>query len=257
MAKTIYLTIDDFPSATSRTLMDFLHVNGIPATFFCIGKELKSNMDTGAKAISLGFNLGNHSYSHPHFSSISMFRARREISKTHKLIEKLHSNAGSKEYKALFRFPYGDKGDGRAGHIFNKYPDRRSELMGKKIQSLLIKYGYQSILPADVAYSYYVNDLAPDADIHWTLDSMDWIIKHMGKRMDRWTLYKADIETRFFSQNPSDPRGSVTEQSYGMPFDGSGEIVLMHDHPDTLDVVIDLVTRLINEGAHFKDLATA
>ncbi len=206
----------------------------------------------GKKAIDMGFSLGNHSYSHPHFSSITMFRARREINRTHKLISQLYQEAGITDFQRLFRFPYGDKGDGRRGRVLTSYHSARGETKGKRIQAYLTKIGYQSCIPQDVTYEYYRNNLGHDKDIHWTLDSMDWTLKNSRQNGNEWAL--EDVKQRFFSMNPMELRGLLDEQFYGMPYSGSAEIVLAHDHPETLVALKHLINQLLDMGMTFKSL---
>lgn len=61
------LTIDDFPSSAaedadsgSMALLDDLNELGIPATFFCIGEQVKTNPGLAARAVKEGHELGNH-----------------------------------------------------------------------------------------------------------------------------------------------------------------------------------------------------
>lgn len=206
----------------------------------------------GTMALNMGFDLGNHSYSHPHFSSITMFRARREIYQTDKLIKQLYYEAEIREYPRLFRFPYGDKGDGRRGRVLTSYRSVRGERRAMKIQKYLEKLGYQSCIPSDVTYEYYRNNLGKDKDLHWTLDSMDWSLKNTKPTGKQWSLN--DVKRRFFSMNPLDLRGLLDEQFYGLPYSGSAEIVLAHDHPETLTAVKHLVNQLLELGMEFKSL---
>jgi len=87
MHKEIYLTIDDSPSSSFRSNLDYLISNEIPAIFFCIGNLMADYWDDIIFAIKQGYLIGNHSYSHPHFSDIPLEDAKREIRQTDKLID--------------------------------------------------------------------------------------------------------------------------------------------------------------------------
>ena len=72
-------------------------------------------------AINNGFIIGNHSYSHPHFSNIDFDQAIKEVTKTDSIINDLYNEAGVKRPAKLFRFPYGDKGNDKdEGHDSDK-----------------------------------------------------------------------------------------------------------------------------------------
>ena len=62
-------------------------------------------------AIRKGFVIGNHSYSHPKFSDISIEECLEEISKTDLIIDRLYKEANVKRGKKYFRYPKGIKAD--------------------------------------------------------------------------------------------------------------------------------------------------
>ena len=103
--KEIFLTIDDGPR---KNMESFLFYPSL--TFFLIGKKIKDKgYYLACKALELGHKVGNHSYSHPSFSKISLDQAKQEIEKTDQILEKVYNDSGIKR-KKLFRFPYGDSG---------------------------------------------------------------------------------------------------------------------------------------------------
>ena len=57
--------------------------------------------------------VGNHSYSHPAFSSLTMKESIEEIEKCESILEKLYQTSGIERVFRPFRFPYGDKGGGK------------------------------------------------------------------------------------------------------------------------------------------------
>ena len=141
MSKKIYLTIDDSPSSSFRSNLDFLISHKIPAVFFCIGNRMESAWEDLIYAIQQGYPIGNHSYTHPHFSDLSLGAAKKEIQKTDALIEKLYKDAGQPDYDRLFRFPYGDKGDGKYGFQFlsrKEAKEKRQTRLGRLVSLSLI-----------------------------------------------------------------------------------------------------------------------
>jgi peptidoglycan-N-acetylglucosamine deacetylase len=114
--KKIALTFDACPSSTHggfdssivRTLID----SGVPATYFLSGKWIvKHRRETKRLASVPIFELGNHSYSHPHCMNISDDSVQHELQRTELLLKNI-----SKTSSHLFRPPYGET-DGRIKHI--------------------------------------------------------------------------------------------------------------------------------------------
>lgn len=114
-ARDLYLTFDDGPLFCTGEILDILADAGHKATFFVIGGNLANPKlkRLAIRALEEGHDLGNHSYSHPSFSSLSADRAAREILTTHKLIEQLVKEAGvdPERQNLFFRFPFGDGGN--------------------------------------------------------------------------------------------------------------------------------------------------
>ena len=104
--KKIALTFDACPSSAHggfdarivQTLID----SGVPATFFLSGRWIVKHRNE-AKKLSLvqGFELGNHSYSHPHCTTISDDRIKQELEKTESLLKSIAGTSPK-----LFRPPY-------------------------------------------------------------------------------------------------------------------------------------------------------
>lgn len=151
----VYLTIDDGPSQNMRNIVDVLG-NKAKATFFLIGQHLADNssrmngLESARYAIEHGHDLGNHSYSHPWFSFLTLDKAKDQINKTRELIEKAYAQAG-KTAPLFFRFPYGDNGhtsrikEGKVRHIGS--PKQKQELA-----DLLQGMGYSTYNWAIVDY---------------------------------------------------------------------------------------------------------
>ena len=102
--KKAILTIDDAPSSDFRNKVRYLKKNNITAIFFIIGKVAEKKIDDLVYAIKKGFIIGNHSYSHPSFSDISLKEAEKQIKETDKIIEKAYKKAGIKRQIKVFRF---------------------------------------------------------------------------------------------------------------------------------------------------------
>ncbi|HEX9013335.1 MAG TPA: polysaccharide deacetylase family protein, partial [Anaerolineaceae bacterium] len=102
--KAIALTFDDGPSQpyTSQVL-DILEQFKVPGTFFIIGANGDHNPELVKRIVSEGFEIGNHTYTHPDISAISTDQLRLELNATQLLFE---SRLGIQSI--LFRPPYGE-----------------------------------------------------------------------------------------------------------------------------------------------------
>ena len=61
----IYLTFDDGPiPEVTEWVLDILKSEGIKATFFCIGDNIKKHPDIFKRILSEGHQIGNHTFNH-------------------------------------------------------------------------------------------------------------------------------------------------------------------------------------------------
>ena len=141
----LILTIDDGPTNATLEIASFLKEKNIPAVFFCLGCQIEKHPDVAVEVCKMGFDLQNHSYSHPQFSLLSKKEIEEEITKTEVLLESTYEKAGVKRERKLFRYPYGEISllfppdkimdlDIAKWHIDiedYKSPERRTELLGK------------------------------------------------------------------------------------------------------------------------------
>ncbi len=101
--KVIYLTFDcGYENGCTGRILDTLKEKNVPAAFFVTLSHVKSNPDLIARMINEGHIVGNHSDTHPNFSTISRTRMVQEIQN---LDNYLRTSFG---YSApYFRFPEG------------------------------------------------------------------------------------------------------------------------------------------------------
>lgn len=193
------LTIDDGPGRITGTIIKYLQLKKIPAIMFFIGVNLEEYWDTAQLAVKSGFLIGNHSYTHPHFSELSFDQCRKEIVETDRLIEKLYESCGISEYPRLFRFPFLDKGG-----------DRK-----ESIQELLHTLSYRNI--DIINYNWFKEEgLDKDFDLFVSFDYQDYLLT------DEKITFE-DIFRHLEDKNP-ESGGSLFDKS-------SDDIFLMHDHP--------------------------
>lgn len=222
-----YMTVDDAPTEFMIQKMEYLIKKEIPAIFYCKGRELAQFKEFGVELVKNGFVLGNHAYSHPHFSKLTIEQAKEEITRTHETIKEIYAKAGKKCIKT-FRFPYGDKGAGKdILRTYNK--DEQAHVDG--IQNILKNLEYKQPLFKGVTHDWYTKaNLQTDyIDAPWTY------------QISEWEAFVSNIpESEILSwMDKDDP-----ENMFGLNSTDSSEIVLLHDHPETNDfynVVVDKI----------------
>lgn len=99
--RNVALTFDDGPNPpyTDR-ILDILKKEGIKATFFVCGANVKRHPEIVKRAASEGHLIGNHTYNH-RFLSLLIGSVYKETVKTQQMLDEL---IGQKE--KLFRFPW-------------------------------------------------------------------------------------------------------------------------------------------------------
>jgi peptidoglycan/xylan/chitin deacetylase (PgdA/CDA1 family) len=64
-SKSLCFTFDDGPGPNTIPIAEYLHREGIRATFFVVGKYAIESPEILARLIELGHTVGNHTYEHP------------------------------------------------------------------------------------------------------------------------------------------------------------------------------------------------
>ena len=101
--KVVALTFDDGPNpATTNQALDTLSKYGIKATFFVLGKNVSGNEEILKRMKSDGHVIGNHSWSHPVLSKLSLDEAKKQITDTEDALAKVLGSSSK-----LMRPPYG------------------------------------------------------------------------------------------------------------------------------------------------------
>ncbi|GAA3686611.1 peptidoglycan/xylan/chitin deacetylase (PgdA/CDA1 family) [Yimella lutea] len=102
----VALTFDDGPSALTPQVLRVLAKHNVKATFFMQGSHVAANPALARRVAREGHTIGNHSYSHPNFTSLTPEQADTEITSTNAVIQ---SVTGVKP--VLFRYPFGVETD--------------------------------------------------------------------------------------------------------------------------------------------------
>lgn len=98
-SKYIYLTLDDGPGSNTIEALDVLKANDVKATFFLIGKMVRTREAMVKRILDEGHAIGNHSYDHADLAAMSKAGIKDQLEHA---AEKLGPEAG-----ACFRPPYG------------------------------------------------------------------------------------------------------------------------------------------------------
>jgi peptidoglycan/xylan/chitin deacetylase (PgdA/CDA1 family) len=94
---TVYLTFDDGPNPEATTwVLDFLKAEGIRATFFCVGSNVKEHPSLYQRILSEGHTVGNHTMNHENGFNTNSTTYSASVQKTNDLVQ-----------SKLFRPPYG------------------------------------------------------------------------------------------------------------------------------------------------------
>ena len=93
----VYLTFDDGPHPEiTMEVLDILNRCGVPATFFCVGKNVEKHPEVIQRIRDEGHDLGNHTYAHESGWKTSNFKYLKSYSRCQSLID-----------APRFRPPYG------------------------------------------------------------------------------------------------------------------------------------------------------
>jgi len=239
--KKAYLTIDDGPSAGRRRKVDVLTKYGIQAVWFCMGQDMEQRPEDAIYTIEHGGIIGNHSYSHPNFSQISLEQAYEEIQRTDEMVDEMYRIAGKKRPMKVFRFPYGNKGAEKAFYDYSYTEDEKMRV--DAIQAFLCRLGYTSLSFDDITYQYYENlRRLHHVDWYWTYDAMEWCV------FQEKTPYGIKTLDDVIDLMDLD----LPERWMGLNYEASSEIVVIHDHPQTTEYFETIIKALIQKGLEFQ-----
>jgi len=98
------LTFDDGPNPSNTTnLLNALKQAGLRATMFNLGQNAQNYPSLVRDQVNAGMWVGNHSYTHPHMTTLSSSQMSSEITRTQQAIQAATGTAPK-----LFRPPYGE-----------------------------------------------------------------------------------------------------------------------------------------------------
>ena len=220
------LTIDDIASKNTPQIVDYLVEKGITALMFAWGENIDRLPEEAEYALKKGMIVGNHSYTHPHFSELGFDECRNEIDNNEEVLDSFYTKAGVERRYRPFRFPYGDKG-GENKDLIQKY---------------LSEKGFDKVKDTEIGFpSWKEMGLDKDIDTFWTFDFMEYCIRPgSGFTAD-------DVMKRIYDTVPGN----------GAPLlkDGSNHILLLHAHDETEAMVPGyyriFIEELLKNGVDF------
>ncbi len=102
VSNQVVLTFDDGPDAQyTPRILNILDKEKVPATFFVVGMNAEDNLPILKDIYRKGYEIGNHSFTHPNMAEVSPGRAEAEMEATRLVIE-----AATGRSTILFRAPY-------------------------------------------------------------------------------------------------------------------------------------------------------
>ncbi|MBN1811493.1 MAG: polysaccharide deacetylase family protein [Anaerolineae bacterium] len=155
--RLVALTLDDGPTVSyTGEVLDVLRAEGVPATFFVVGKALERNLDVCRAIVAEGHELGNHTYSHPHMVMQPYSTLRDEIERTDTLIRacgyegEIHFRApGGKQFLAL---PYYLARTGKTSIKWDVAPEGRGAGADEIVERVMAEVQPGSIILLHVMY---------------------------------------------------------------------------------------------------------
>lgn len=93
--KNIYLTFDNgYENGYTADILDTLQEKEVPATFFVTGHYLQDQPELVQRMVKEGHIVGNHSWSHPDFTTISDAEIKKELSRVEEAFEQITGQKG-------------------------------------------------------------------------------------------------------------------------------------------------------------------
>ncbi|MCQ2526682.1 MAG: polysaccharide deacetylase family protein [Lachnospiraceae bacterium] len=214
---TAILTIDDIASNNTPAIVDYLKSKGITAVMFAVGQNVEKFYDEAIYALRAGMIVGNHSYSHPAFSKLTIEEAIADIEKNEEVLNKLYKDAGVERVYRPFRFPYGDKG----GEI------------ASQLQEYFKEKGYDKLDDTKVPYPWW-KEGGHDKfiDTFWTFDIEEYRIPWKTE----FTV--EDVWKKLKDRNPEQGTALIGEEKH--------HIILLHAHDETEAMVPEYYKQFID-----------
>ncbi len=241
--KSAYFTLDDAPSKDFKLKIDYLYKKCIPAIIFCVGNQIANYEEDILHAINRGFIIGNHSYSHKHFSDLEIDECFEEIKKTDDILENLYNKANKVRPGKYFRFPYLDKGANQNATEYEEKWLHYTNIDKKNIiQNYLKELGYRQPNFENINIQWFNEKrMLNDFDTFITFDQMEY---WLGQNNAPWGISdEKAILNRIEEDYPNKGRSLNC-------FDTS-DIILVHDMGETTALFFKIIDRYLEKGINF------
>ncbi|MBQ2934741.1 MAG: polysaccharide deacetylase family protein [Lachnospiraceae bacterium] len=220
------LTIDDIASKNTPAIVDYLKEKGIKPIFFATGENVERYYEEALYVIKNGMIVGNHSYSHPAFSSLTWEECLEEIEKCEAVLNKLYRDGGVERVFRPFRFPYGDKGGANKDALQNYFKEK----------------GFHKVNDTHITYPWWKEqNLNTDIDTFWTFDFAEYNIRQ-GSDFTKESVWKR-------MHNPNPETGAV------LFAENNRHILLLHAHDETEELLPEyyklFIEHLLENGLTF------
>ncbi|MBM7572428.1 delta-lactam-biosynthetic de-N-acetylase [Aquibacillus albus] len=88
--KVVYLTFDNgYEKGYTNQVLDVLKDKNVPATFFVTGHYVESQPELVKRMVKEGHIIGNHSYYHPDFTTLSKEKIKKELDSLEEAVAKI------------------------------------------------------------------------------------------------------------------------------------------------------------------------
>lgn len=242
--RTVAITVDDLPYVThthtattpadvndaqqvNRKLLAAFKKYRVPVTGFVNEGRVQSLGQTGSQILSQwiahGLDLGNHTYSHADFNTLSVPQFEDEIVRGETSVAPLMKSAGKR--LEFFRFPMNHTGDTKAKH--------------DEVATFLAQHGYKlATCTIDNADSYVFNDA---------------YVRILAQK-DKKTGKKLRAEYLAYTSAEIDYYASLNKRVLGYE---PPQVMLLHDNQLNADVIDRLLQLFVRKNYRFVSLAAA
>lgn len=160
--KLFSLTFDDGPNLEyTPEVLDILDKYQIKATFFLLGQQVENYPELAQEIVARGHLIGNHSYDHPDYETLTDEEILEDFTKTQDIIEEV-----TQIRPVIYRTPYGGGGgrvvrllEGATSVIWNvdseDWLSRNSQTIYEKVMDelqpktlLLMHDSHEAVVPA-------------------------------------------------------------------------------------------------------------
>ncbi len=197
--KKLVLTFDDGPDETyTKQILDTLAHYHVPASFFLIGLEAEKNIPLVKRIYNEGYEIGNHTFTHPNMATVSKRRALLEMDATRLLIECITGHS-----TIMFRAPFNaDSEPGKSEELVPVALSRTRNYLtiGESIDPEDWEKGERPDFNADTifnrvvrAYERRINNPTDTTDINGTI-----ILLHDGGGDRSQTVLATGMIIRYF-----------------------------------------------------------